>query len=771
MVFSRGTLHRQLHLVVLFAVVFLATLPNWLAHAEVDINTENPMVDNDLKGAKIGSKTDDEVIQREAEAMSSTGYSQAEKKLLEGGGETHEFQAEVSRLMGLIINSLYSNRDIFLRELISNSSDALDKIRFLSLTDKSALSANENLEIRIRAYPESQTLVISDSGVGMTKEELVKNLGTIAKSGTSEFLAQAETGNASENLIGQFGVGFYSAFLVADRVTVASKNNDDEQHVWTSTSEGNFSVVQDPEGNTIPRGTTITLHIRDDATEFLDQNVLKGLVSKYSEFITFPIYLWASHMEEREVLVEDDEDDEDLEEIMLSDEEDLEDEPYYETIEEEVFGWELLNDTKPIWTRDPSEISDEEYIAFYKSFAKDEEDPYSWTHFSAEGELEFRSILFLPVEPPSDMFNQGREHNPRGVKLYVRRVYITDDFDAIIPRYLSFIRGVVDSSSLPLNVSREVLQQNRSLKQMEKKIVRKAIAMIQKLAVEDEELYMDFYDDYKLNLKLGVLEDRANQERLAKLLRFYSSKSGNDMVSLEQYVENMKEGQEQIYFLGGESRSLIANSPLLEKLVSKGYEVLYFTDSIDEYWTQSMTSFDGHKLVNVAKDTKLDIDDEDEEEDLDALEEQFSDLKDYMKETLKSKITKCVLSTHLSSSPSAIVTSSYSYTANMERIMKAQALGQGVDTFLAPKKVLEINPKHPLIVDLADRIAADPEDPLAADAARLLFDTAALHSGFSLDDPSEFAGRIHRMLSTGLGLEDLDQETAEPEASHSHDEL
>jgi len=604
----------------------------------------------------------------------------------------------------------------------------------------------------------------------MTKEELVKNLGTIAKSGTSEFLAQAETGNASDNLIGQFGVGFYSAYLVADRVTVTSKNNNDEQHVWTSTSEGSFSVVQDPEGNTIPRGTSITLHIRDDATEFLDQNVLKGLVSKYSEFITFPIYLWASHMEEREVLVEDDEDDEDLEDIMLSDEEDLEDEPEYDTIEEEVFAWELLNNTKPIWTRDPSEITDEEYIAFYKSFAKDEEDPYSWTHFSAEGDLEFRSILFLPVEPPNDMFNQNREHNPRGVKLYVRRVYITDDFDAIIPRYLSFIRGVVDSSSLPLNVSREVLQQNRSLKQMEKKLVRKAIAMIQKLAVEDEELYMDFYDDYKLNLKLGVLEDRPNQERLAKLLRFYSSKSDNEMVSLEQYVENMKEGQDHIYFLGGESRSLIANSPLLEKLVSKGYEVLYFTDSIDEYWTQSMSAFDGHKLVNVAKDTSLDIDDE-EEEDADLLEEQFGDLKTFMKDTLKSKITKCVLSTHLSSSPSAIVSSSYSYTANMERIMKAQALGQGVDTFMAPKKVLEINPKHPLIIDLNDRIAADPEDPIAIDTAELLFDTAALHSGFSLDDPSGFAGRIHRMLAAGLGLGEDAEEAEEAEPAHSHDEL
>lgn len=602
----------------------------------------------------------------------------------------------------------------------------------------------------------------------MTKEELVKNLGTIAKSGTSEFLAQAETGNASDNLIGQFGVGFYSAYLVADRVTVTSKNNDDDQYVWTSTSEGSFSIVQDPEGNTISRGTSITLHIRDDATEFLDQNVLKGLVAKYSEFITFPIYLWASHMEEREVLVEDDEDEEDdLEDIMLSDEEDLEDEPEYDTIEEEVFAWELLNNTKPIWTRDPSEITDEEYIAFYKSFAKDEEDPYSWTHFSAEGDLEFRSILFLPVDPPNDMFNQNREHNPRGVKLYVRRVYITDDFDAIIPRYLSFVRGVVDSSSLPLNVSREVLQQSKSLKQMEKKLVRKAIAMIQKLAVEDEELYMDFYDDHKLNLKLGVLEDRPNQERLAKLLRFYSSKSDNEMISLEQYIENMKEGQDHIYFLAGETRSLIANSPLVEKLVSKGYEVLYFTDSIDEYWTQAMSAFDGHKLVNVAKDTNLDIDDEDEE-DADLLEEQFGDLKAFMKETLKGKITKCVLSTHLSSSPSAIVSSSYSYTANMERIMKAQALGQGVDAFMAPKKVLEINPKHPLIVDLNDRIAADPEDQQAIDTAELLFDTAALHSGFSLDDPSAFAGRIHRMLSTGLGL-DADAEEAEP--AHSHDEL
>jgi heat shock protein beta len=630
-------------------IVSLATLPTYQANAE-DVVGDTP----DINLKTVGSVTDDEVVQREQEAMSTDGYSVAEKKLLESGAQ-YQFQAEVSRLMSLIVNSLYSNRDVFLRELISNASDALDKIRFQSLSDPSLLDSNPNFEIRIQPDPENNQLHIIDTGIGMTKEDMINNLGTIAKSGTSEFIAKAETAADTSSLIGQFGVGFYSAFLVANRVTVTSKHNDDNQHIWSSDSEGVFVVGEDPEGNTLGRGTKITLHLKDDSHIYTDQDNLRALIARYSEFINFPIYMYASHIEKHEVAAEPEADDFDEAEEVEDDWED------FEIVEETVYEWELLNDVKPIWTRDQSEITEEEYIAFYKnglSKSSDVEDPYSWVHFSAEGDLEFKAILYMPREVPDNMFDANRSHDNRGIRLYVRRVYITDEFDTIIPKYLSFIKGIVDSSSLPLNVSREILQQDKSLKLMQKKLVRKAIAMIQKLSIEDEEAYEDFYDDYRINLKLGVLEDRANQDRLAKLLRFHSSKSGNELVSLDQYIENMKEGQDKIYFLAGETRAALENSPLLEKLVSNDYEVLYFTDAIDEYWTQSYNAYESHKLINIAKDVDLDL--EEPEEDNTLEEEEFQPLLDFFKSSLKSKVSKVVLSKRLTTTPSALISTAYS---------------------------------------------------------------------------------------------------------------
>jgi heat shock protein beta len=559
-------------------------------------------------------------------------------------------------------------------------------------------------------------------------------------------------------MIGQFGVGFYSAYLVASRVTVISKHNDDVQNIWSSDSEGEFVVGEDPEGNTLGRGTKITLHLKDDALEYLKEETLRSLISRYSEFINFPIYLYASHIVKHEVPVEPEMDDLDAEA------DDWED---FEIVEETVWEWELLNDVKPIWTRDSSEITDEEYINFYKnalSKSDDIEDPYSWVHFSAEGDLEFKAILYLPREVPDDMFNTNRSHDTRGVRLYVRRVYITDEFDTIIPKYLSFIKGIVDSSSLPLNVSREILQQDKSLRLMEKKLVRKAIAMIQKLSIEDEEAYEDFYEDFRINIKLGVLEDRTNQDRLAKLLRFHSSKSGNNLVSFDEYIENMKEGQDNIYFLAGESKALIEKSPLLEKLVSNDYEVLYFTDAIDEYWTQSLNAYEGKKLVNIAKDVDLDLDDVEEENVED--EEEFQPLLDFFKSSLKSKVSKVVLSKRLTTTPSALISTAYSYTANMERIQRAQTLSQGVDPFMASKKVLELNPSHELVRELLSIVQENPESQLATDMAQLLYDTAALHSGFALDDPSVFAKSIHRMMA--MGITNTQENT---NTDSTHDEL
>jgi heat shock protein beta len=709
--------------------------------------------------------------------MSPDGYSVAEKRLLQAG-ETHAFQAEVSRLMSLIVNSIYSNKEIFLRELISNASDALDKIRFLSLTNPQQLESNPNLEIRIKPIPDQGIIQIIDTGVGMTKQELITNLGTIAKSGTSEFITNSGESADTTSLIGQFGVGFYSSFLVAERVTVQSKSNNDSQHIWTSDSNGVFVVGDDSDGEQISRGTVISLHLREDQKQFLDQDTLRELVSKYSEFINFPIYLYASHTEEHEIVVEEDENEEaDIESDEEEDEDEEDDEPLTETITETVWEWELLNDVKPLWTRDPSEITDEEYINFYKSAIskkEDVEDPYSWTHFNAEGELEFRAILYIPREVPENMFNSARNHDLRGVKLYVRRVYITDEFDTIIPKYLSFVKGIIDSNSLPLNVSREILQQDKSLKQMEKKLVRKAIAMIQKLAQDDEEAYLEFYDDYRVNLKLGILDDRANQDRLARLLRFHSSKSGSELVTLEQYIENMKEDQDKIYFIAGESKEVLANSPLLERLIDLDYEVLYFTDSIDEFWTQAFSTFDGKQLVNIAKDGNLGLEDKEEEEEK-VGEDEFKPLLDFLKSTLGSKVSKAILSSRLTSTPAALISGAHSYSANMERIQKAQALGGGIDPFMMSKKILEINPKHPIIQHLRELVDSNSEDEAARDIAEILFDTAALSSGFSLEDPAIFTRRIHRILSTNLenAVYQTNEQTeeVEEESNHSHEEL
>lgn len=765
----RYTLERHANLFLLLAIVSIATFPTWFVEA---VDTDGATLEENLK--VVGGVTDDDVVQREEEARSADGYSIAEKRLLETG-EKHEFQAEVSRLMQLIINSLYSNKEIFLRELISNASDALDKVRFLSLTDPTLLAGNAALEIRIKPDLENNKLHIIDTGIGMTKEELVANLGTIAKSGTSEFIAKASQSGSGDtsSLIGQFGVGFYSAFLVADRVTVTSKSPYGEQSVWTSDSNGEFVVGPDTDGDTLGRGTVITLHLKPEATSFLNQDTLRGLVSKYSEFITFPIYLWASHVEERtiETEEEDEEDDYDNEEEGEDEEEEEDDWDNKEIIEETVWEWELLNNVKPLWTRDPTEITDEEYIAFYKSLGRkdDIEDPYTWTHFSAEGDLEFKAILYLPQEVPENMFDSTRNHDNRGVKLYVRRVYISDEFDGVIPKYLSFIRGVVDSDSLPLNVSREILQQDKSLKQMEKKIIRKAIAMIQQLAQDDEEKYLNFYDDFRINLKYGILEDRSNQERLAKLLRFQTSKSGSELISLDKYIENMKEGQDKIYYIAGESVESLSNSPLLEKLVRNDYEVIYLTDSIDEYWTQSYSAYDGHTFVNVAKDVNLDLKEDEEEEKVDDAE--YADLITFFKTTLGTKVHKVVLTKRLETTPTALISAAYSFSANMERIQRAQALNPNSDSYMSARKILEINPKHELIKTLNNLVKVDPEGENTKDLAQILYDTAALNSGFTLDNPVQFAKNVHRLAELA-GLAAVSQHSEQQEeAEDVHEEL
>ncbi|CDQ84254.1 unnamed protein product [Oncorhynchus mykiss] len=750
---------------------FIGLLCALLAFASVKAEDEldiDGAVEDDLGKSRDGSKTDDEVVQREEESIQLDGLNAAQIKEIREKSEKHVFQAEVNRMMKLIINSLYKNKEIFLRELISNASDALDKIRLLSLTNEDALAANEELTIKIKSDKEKNMLHITDTGVGMTKEDLIRNLGTIAKSGTSEFLnkmTEVESeGQSTSELIGQFGVGFYSAFLVADKVIVSSKHNNGTQHIWESDSN-EFSVIEDPRGDTLGRGTTITLVMKEEATDYLELETIKNLVRKYSQFINFPIYVWSSKTETVEEPIDEDteaeEKDATEDEVEVEEEEDeKEDKPKTKKVEKTVWDWELMNDIKPIWTRPAKEVEEDEYKAFYKTFSKDTDEPLSHIHFTAEGEVTFKSILFVPAAAPRGMFDEYGTKKNDFIKLFVRRVFITDDFNDMMPKYLNFVRGVVDSDDLPLNVSRETLQQHKLLKVIRKKLVRKTLDMIKKIA---EEQYNDkFWKEFGTNIKLGVIEDHSNRTRLAKLLRFQTSNSDTVLASLEQYVERMKDKQDKIYFMAGTSRKEAESSPFVESLLKKGYEVIYLTEPVDEYCVQALPEFDGKRFQNVAKEgIKFDESDK-AKETREALEKEFEPLTTWMKDSaLKDKIEKAILSQRLTKSPCALVASQYGWSGNMERIMKAQAYQTGKDIstnyYASQKKTLEINPKHPLIKEMLKRVSTDGEDQTASDLAMVLFETATLRSGYQLQDTKAYGDRIERMLRLSMNVDLTEQ--------------
>uniref|UniRef100_A0A803LQ99 Histidine kinase/HSP90-like ATPase domain-containing protein n=1 Tax=Chenopodium quinoa TaxID=63459 RepID=A0A803LQ99_CHEQI len=572
--------------------------------------------------------------------------------------ETFAFQAEINQLLSLIINTFYSNKEIFLRELISNSSDALDKIRFESLTDKSKLDGQPELFIHIVPDKANNSLSIIDSGIGMTKADLVNNLGTIARSGTKEFM-EALAAGADVSMIGQFGVGFYSAYLVAEKVIVTTKHNDDEQYVWESQAGGSFTVTRD---------TTV------------------------------------------------------------------------------------VNKQKPIWMRKPEEITKEEYAAFYKSLTNDWEEHLAVKHFSVEGQLEFKAVLFVPKRAPFDLFDTKKK--PNNIKLYVRRVFIMDNCEDLIPEYLSFVKGIVDSEDLPLNISREMLQQNKILKVIRKNLVKKCVELFFEIA-ENKEDYNKFYEAFSKNLKLGIHEDSTNRTKFAELLRYHSTKSGEEMTSLKDYVTRMKEGQNEIYYITGESKKAVENSPFLEKLKKKGYEVLYMVDAIDEYAVGQLKEFEGKKLVSATKEgLKLD-ESEDEKKKSEEQKEKFEGLCKVIKDVLGDKVEKVIVSDRVVDSPCCLVTGEYGWSANMERIMKAQALrDSSVAGYMSSKKTMEINPENPIMEELRKRADADKNDKSVKDLVLLLFETALLTSGFSLDEPNTFGNRIHRMLKLGLSIDD-----------------
>merc|ERR1712086_628611 len=691
--------------------------------------------------------------------------------------ETFAFQAEISQLMSLIINTFYSNKSIFLRELISNSSDALDKIRYQGLTDKSALETELNLRIHLIPDPENNQLHIEDSGVGMTKADLINNLGTIAKSGTKSFMEALSSG-ADMSLIGQFGVGFYSSFLVADTVSVTTKHNDDDEYTWSSSAGGSFTITQD-ETTTLKRGTRISLHLKEEHLEFLEISEIKNLVKKHSEFINYPISL----MMEKEREIEDDTpvesttDSATTEDVDATDSATTEDvdateavselESDKEGILEEVDETqetmnkpkkmekynelEVINTNKPIWIRDTESVTEEEYGTFYKGISGDWEEHLAVSHFKAEGQIEFKGILFVPKRAPMEFFNKENKNN---IKLYVRRVFIMDKCDELIPDWLSFMKGVIDSEDLPLNISREMLQQSRVIKIMRKNIIKRSIELFQDLEKDDTK-YETFYEHFSKNIKLGIHEDNSNRDKLSKLLR-YNSYRNEKSISLESYISEMPENQNEIYYITGETHDKVKNSSFVEGVVKAGYDVLFLTDPIDEYVIQKLTEYDGKKLVSITKDDfKLPETDEDKKTHTEN-ETEFNETCEKIKEILKDRCEKVILSGRLTDAPCCVVTGQHGWSANMERIMKVQALGDKTSfNYMTSKKTLEINPGHSIIKELRSKLSSQDETSkkINSDLVNLMFDTSLIESGFSIENTHIFSKRIFNMLELGMGLE------------------
>lgn len=735
--------------------------------------------------------------------------------------ESFTFEAEVSRLLDIIINSLYSNKDIFLREAISNSNDALEKLRFLSLEDPDLMKDDAELRINLEVDKDAGNLVLTDTGIGMTLQDLKNNLGTIARSGTTQFLeAITQTGNM--NLIGQFGVGFYSYFLVANKVRVITKHpSEDAQYIWESEAGSTYTIKKDNSGPFLKRGTRIELELKKDAKEFLNMNKIQDLTKKYSQFIEHPIYLYKSKQVTKEVPIEKDEvpkeeteetKEESTEEEKKQDDLDIKEEgeeekPKTKKVTETVFEWERLNEQKAIWKRSPEAIEESEYKEFYKNVTKEYSDPLSWVHFKAEGEIDFTALLFIPKKTPTNLFKSmaGESDDKPALKLYVRKVLISDQFDELLPKYLAFVKGVVDSDDLPLNVSRETLQQYRSVKVIKKKITKKILAKLIKFSkgkvsdpkaltgLEGEELekakkeqeeaaknarkeYFDFYAEFAKFLKHGIIEDVKNRDKIAKLLR-YNTTEGADLTSLEEYISRMPEEQKDIYFIGGDNLQEMKSKPVVKALKKRGYEVLLMDEPIDEYCVQHMSSFDGKNLVNITKSDFKPPKDENEEKTLERLVKFYTPLTDWLKKTLSQFVEKVELTLDTGGQPMVVLAGASGYTANMQKIALNQPMAnrkQTEEMLKRMKNVAKVNPYHPIVKELLDRIrtrqdGSEPVEPELQQTAHMLYQVAALHAGFRLIKPESFVSNFNGLVKDNLGLSrssgdvDLEEELADYE--------
>ena len=632
--------------------------------------------------------------------------------------ETLGFETEVKHLLHLMIHSLYSNKEIFLRELISNASDAADKLRFEALSNDGLYEGDSELKIRLEFDKEKRTITIIDNGIGMTRAEVQEHIGTIAKSGTRQFF-EALTGEQAKDseLIGQFGVGFYSAFIVADKVTLTTRKagaDKSEGTRWESAGEGDYTIETVEKAQ---RGTEIVLHLKEAESEFLDGYRIRSIVRKFSDHISMPIVM-------------------DKEIMPTMDEDEGEEAKPAQQIEEET-----INSASALWTKARQDISDEDYHQFYKHVGHDFQDPLTYVHSKVEGTNEYTLLLYAPSRAPFDLWDRDAKH---GVKLYIRKVFITDDAEQLMPRYLRFIRGIIDANSLPLNVSREILQQSKQISAIKSGAVKKVLGMLENLAKNEPEKYETFWSQFGAVIKEGPIEDHSNKERVAKLLRFASTHADTDKqdVALEDYVSRMKDGQDKIYYVTADSFSAAKNSPHLEIFRKKGIEVLLLSDRIDEWLVSNLDEFDGKHLQSVAKGD-LDLDTLETEEDKQAQEEvnkDFEAVLKQIKDVLADKISEVRLSHRLTESPACLVADVYGMSLNMERIMKdaGQMMGMG----MGRKPIFEINPTHPLVV----RMKAEQDDTRFADLTHILFDQAILSEGGQLDDPAAFVHKLNGLL-------------------------
>lgn len=664
--------------------------------------------------------------------------------------ETYAFSADINQLLSLIINAVYSNKEVFLRELLSNASDALNKVRYESLTNTQILDYEPNLHIKISFDKANRVLMIRDTGIGMTKDELINNLGTIANSGTKKFLESLTTTNDLK-LIGQFGIGFYSAFLVTDKVVVVSKNGSNDQYMWESTGNGTFVVQPDTSDYNLNRGTIMMLHLKDDMVEFLEESRILNLIKKHNQFTEFPIYLETcktrqvpdtTHEQDNQEQQTDDS-------VKLEDVDDsVQDDKPETTKTETYYEFEQVNKDKPIWSRNAKEVTEEEYTDFYKSFTNDHDSPLDYTHFSVEGQVEFKGLLYIPKRSPIDLFD-GQTKRKGMIKLYSRKVFITDDCEELLPEYMKFMRGVIETDDIPLNISRETLQQNKILKVIGKNIIKKSLDMFNKIS-EDSDKFKIFYEQYSKSIKLGIHEDSTYRNKLTPLLRYETVNSSGDLISLDDYVENMKDNQSSIYYFTGESVKSIANSPFLEKFRTKNYDVVYMCDPLDEYITQQVKDYKDKKLVCITKENIDFNDDESDKEEFERMKVEYKSVCDFIKSTLSNDVEKVVVSNKLSESPCVLSTSEYGWTANMQRLLKAQTFNKPEMNYMMGRKVMEINPHNRIIQKIKYRLDNEQMDNQLTDLVSLLYDVTLQSSGFTLEDPSKFSHRILNLIDNGL---------------------